>query len=46
MGAGTPIPHNLRASYDSARAHLSAELEPPTNPIHPPIASTVAARDD
>jgi murein DD-endopeptidase MepM/ murein hydrolase activator NlpD len=46
MGAGTPIPHNLRASYDSARAHLSAELEPSPNPIHPPIVPTVAARDD
>jgi murein DD-endopeptidase MepM/ murein hydrolase activator NlpD len=46
MGAGTPIPHNLRASYDSARAHLSAELEPSVNPIHPPTGPTVAARDD
>jgi murein DD-endopeptidase MepM/ murein hydrolase activator NlpD len=51
MGAGTPVPKNLRAAYDSVRAHLLAELEPPVTAT--PAASaatrtapTVAARDD
>ena len=51
MGAGTPVPKNLRSAYDSVRAHLLAELEPP--PPAAPQASaatrtdpTVAARDD
>jgi murein DD-endopeptidase MepM/ murein hydrolase activator NlpD len=53
MGAGTPVPRNLRAAYDSVRAHLLAELDPPP-PVTPAASaaipprpdSTVAARDD
>jgi murein DD-endopeptidase MepM/ murein hydrolase activator NlpD len=44
MGAGTPVPKNLRAAYDSVRAHLSAELELPVTPT--PIVATVAAHGD
>jgi hypothetical protein len=44
MGAGTPVPKDLRAAYDSVRAHLSAELELPVTPT--PIVATVAAHGD
>jgi hypothetical protein len=44
MGTGTPVPKDLRSAYDSARAHLSAELEPPARRTS--TAPTVAARDD
>jgi murein DD-endopeptidase MepM/ murein hydrolase activator NlpD len=44
MGTGTPVPKDLRSAYDSARAHLSAELEPPARRTR--TAPTVAARDD
>jgi murein DD-endopeptidase MepM/ murein hydrolase activator NlpD len=51
MGAGTPVPKNLRAAYDSVCSHLLAELEThstvtpnasaPTQPV-----PTVATRDE
>jgi murein DD-endopeptidase MepM/ murein hydrolase activator NlpD len=51
MGAGTPVPKNLRIAYDSVRAHLLSELEPPSPaaPLASPTTRTtppVAARDD
>jgi murein DD-endopeptidase MepM/ murein hydrolase activator NlpD len=41
MGAGTPVPKALVATYDTARDGLRAQLEP-TPPVTPPVAS---ARD-
>jgi murein DD-endopeptidase MepM/ murein hydrolase activator NlpD len=43
MGAGTPVPKALRAAYDSTRAQLAGQLEPPAPPHSTP---SVAARDD
>ena len=31
MGAGTPVPSASRSAYDTARAGLLAQLEPPTS---------------
>jgi murein DD-endopeptidase MepM/ murein hydrolase activator NlpD len=42
MGAGTPVPKDLRAAYDSARRQLLADLESSSTRTTP----TVAARDD
>jgi murein DD-endopeptidase MepM/ murein hydrolase activator NlpD len=51
MGAGTPVPKDLRPAYDSARTHLLAELESPLRATPPAsVASrtpaTAAARVD
>jgi len=43
MGSGTPVPQTLRAAYDSVRLQLVTQLEPHGSP---PVAPTVAARDD
>jgi len=40
MGAGTPVPRELRAAYDSVRLHLQTELE------HHPASPSDVARSD
>ena len=44
MGAGTPVPKDLRTAYDSSRAKLLLALEPPAPPARLPIAAPVVAR--
>ncbi len=43
MGAGTPVPKPLVATYGAMRDHLRAQLEPKTAPQ--PAAAVAAARD-
>jgi murein DD-endopeptidase MepM/ murein hydrolase activator NlpD len=40
MGAGTPVPHDLRSEFDAARIRLRAELD------RRPSAASVVARSD
>lgn len=50
MGAGTPIPSAVKASYDTARAGLLAHLEPssstPARPVMPVVAASAPAGHD